>query len=67
MTYIDNQKRGRKQTKQEGIKASIGQVLIDKKLFIFLQAASQKPDKIFVLKFCNDLHFILKLFNALPW
>ena len=40
-------------TKQEGIKASVGHVLIDKKIFFSFQAVSQKSDKIFMLKFDN--------------
>lgn len=55
----------KKRTKQVRVEARIGHVFINKKLFIFLNAATQESHKVSVLQFSYEDYFILELLYTL--
>ena len=52
-------------TKEEIIKALVGNKLVDKYLFISFYAKPKKPNKILVLKFGHNHNLVLELLCAL--
>ena len=53
-------------TKQKIIKAFVGYKFIDKQLFSYIQAKSQKPNKISVLKLGYQYDLVFKFYFTLP-
>jgi hypothetical protein len=53
-------------TEKDGIDASIGHVFIHKQFLMFLQANTNKPNKVLVLKLGNQNKLIFQLLYSLP-
>ena len=52
-------------TEEEGVQASIGQVLVDKQLLLFLQADAVKLREVDVPKLGDQQQLVLQLLQAL--
>lgn len=62
--HVKNNIKDRFHTKYEVIQAFIKQVLIDEHSFILMNTASNKLNKVPVLKSCDQTGFIFKLFMS---
>ena len=62
-----NRSLERSHTKNEGVQAFVGHVLMNQHLFFLLNATAKKLDKISMLKFCNQHNFIFEFLYSLSW
>jgi hypothetical protein len=53
-------------TEEEGVEASVGEVLVDEHLLVLLHAEAQQPDQVPVLQLGDQLHLVPELSAALP-
>ena len=52
-------------TKEEGVEAAVGEVLIDEQLLVPLGAPAQQPHQVPVLQLGDELHLVPELRRAL--
>ena len=63
---VGNRLLQKNSTEKDGVDASIGHVFIHKQFLMFLQANTNKPNKILVLKLGNQNKLIFQLLYSLP-
>jgi hypothetical protein len=54
-------------TEKDGVDASIGHVFVHKQFLMFLQANTNKPNKVLLLELGNQNKLVFQLLYPLPW